>query len=216
MCMNGKREAACLKKMRIRARGGEEKTRVYYTHACVFLEKVFKEKLLRPDRDVSFAEMDGAPVRFFVLLSLHYTTFVNHEWVSDASMRASGVSSFFSPLSLSFSPSCYTLEGKYGEASSRAATGAYRYRASSRAEPFSFSRDQRGLLSFSLFLSFVDNWKGYYREEMEVENRKSAILEETRVAFETVILIFQTRSRGGLEEPRKGRNYEEEGDEEAR
>lgn len=69
---------------------------------------------------------------------------------------------------------------------------------------------------FSLFLSFVDNWKGYYREEMEVENRKSAILEETRVAFETVILIFQTRSRGGLEEPRKGRNYEEEGDEEAR
>lgn len=101
MCMNGKREAACLKKMRIRARGGEEKTRVYYTHACVFLEKVFKEKLLRPDRDVSFAEMDGAPVRFFVLLSLHYTTFVNHEWVSDASMRASGVSSFFSLLSLS-------------------------------------------------------------------------------------------------------------------
>lgn len=153
--MNGKREAACLKKMRIRARGGEEKTRVYYTHVSVFLEKVFKEKLLRPDRDVSFAEMDGAPVRFFVLLSLHYTTFVNHEWVSDASMRASGVSSFFSLLSLS--PSCYTLEGKYGEASSRAATGAYRYRASSRAEPFSFSRDQRDLLSFSLFLSFVDN-----------------------------------------------------------
>ena len=163
--MNGKREAACLKKMRIRARGGEEKTRVYYTHACVFLEKVFKEKLLRPDRDVSFAEMDGAPVRFFVLLSLHYTTFVNHEWVSDASMRASGVSSFFSPLSLSFSPSCYTLEGKYGEASSRAATGAYRYRASSRAEPFSFSRDQRGLsLSFSASLIIgkviiVKKWK---------------------------------------------------------
>lgn len=67
VCMNEKRGAAWSKKIRIRAQGGEEKTRVYYTHASVFFEKVFKEKLLRPDRDVSFAEMDGAPVRFFVL-----------------------------------------------------------------------------------------------------------------------------------------------------
>lgn len=27
-------------------------------------------------------------------------------------------------------------------------------------------------LSLSFFLSFVDNWKGYYREQMEVENRR--------------------------------------------
>lgn len=212
MCMNGKREAACLKKMRIRARGGEEKTRVYYTHACVFLEKVFKEKLLRPDRDVSFAEMDGAPVRFFVLLSLHYTTFVNHEWVSDASMRASGVSSFFSPLSLSLQA---VIRSKGSTEKLRHAPRQVPIDIEQVREPSLFlSLEIKGV--FSLFLSFVDNWKGYYREEMEVENRKSAILEETRVAFETVILIFQTRSRGGLEEPRKGRNYEEEGDEEAR
>lgn len=50
--------------------GREEKTRVYYTTLIhththtIFFEKVFKEKLLRPDRNVSFAEMDGAPVRF--------------------------------------------------------------------------------------------------------------------------------------------------------
>lgn len=149
MCMNGKREAACLKKMRIRARGGEEKTRVYYTHACVFLEKVFKEKLLRPDRDVSFAEMDGAPVRFFVLLSLHYTTFVNHEWVSDASMRASGVSSFFSPLSLSLSKLLYarrevrrsfvTRRDRCLSISSKFASRAFFFLSRSKGSSLSFS-----------------------------------------------------------------------------
>lgn len=36
-----------------------EKTERHSIHGCVFFEKVFKEKL-RSDRNVSFAEMDGA------------------------------------------------------------------------------------------------------------------------------------------------------------
>lgn len=124
VCMNGKREAACSKKMRIRGEEGEKNESLLYTRLCILRESFLRRNYYVPDRDVSFAEMDGAPVRFF--LSLHYTTFVNHEWVSDASMRASGVSSFFlASLSLSLFPSCYTLEGEYREASSRAATGAY-------------------------------------------------------------------------------------------
>ena len=106
-----------------RGRGGKNES-LLYTRLCILRESFLRRNYYVPDRDVSFAEMDGAPVRFF--LSLHYTTFVNHEWVSDASMRASGVSSFFlASLSLSLFPSCYTLEGEYREASSRAATGAY-------------------------------------------------------------------------------------------
>lgn len=164
VCMNGKREAACSKKMRIRGEEGEKNESLLYTRLCILRESFLRRNYYVPDRDVSFAEMDGAPVRFF--LSLHYTTFVNHEWVSDASMRASGVSSFF-------------LASLFLQAVIRSRGNTEKLRHAPRQVPIDIeslllSLEIKGArsLSLSFFLSFVDNWKGYYREQMEVENRR--------------------------------------------
>lgn len=161
--MNGKREAACSKKMRIRGEEGEKNESLLYTRLCILRESFLRRNYYVPDRDVSFAEMDGAPVRFF--LSLHYTTFVNHEWVSDASMRASGVSSFF-------------LASLFLQAVIRSRGNTEKLRHAPRQVPIDIeslllSLEIKGAkVSLSLFLSYVDNWKGYYREQMEVENRR--------------------------------------------
>lgn len=158
--------------------------------------------------------MDGAPVRFF--LSLHYTTFVNHEWVSDASMRASGVSSFF-------------LASLFLQAVIRSRGNTEKLRHAPRQVPidiesrafFFLSRSKgRGLslsLSFSASLiigkviienkwkSRIDDTRGNLHrvKPCKIRGKRIKLNRAMIEAFETVILIFQTR----LEERR---NYEGE------
>lgn len=214
MCMNGKREAACLKKMRIRAGEGERKKRESTIHTPVYSWR----KFLRRNYYV--------PIEMSVLrkwMGLRFGSSFFYRCIIPPLSTTSGLATrrcepraflLSSRPSLSLSLQA-VIRSKGSTEKLRHAPRQVPIDIEQVREPSLFlSLEIKGV--FSLFLSFVDNWKGYYREEMEVENRKSAILEETRVAFETVILIFQTRSRGGLEEPRKGRNYEEEGDEEAR
>lgn len=159
--------------------------------------------------------MDGAPVRFF--LSLHYTTFVNHEWVSDASMRASGVSSFFlASLSLSL----------FFQAVIRSRGNTEKLRHAPRQVPIDIeslllSLEIKGARSLSLSLSFsasliigkviienkwksrIDDTRGNLHrvKPCKIRGKRIKLNRAMIEAFETVILIFQTR----LEERR---NYE--------
>lgn len=157
--------------------------------------------------------MDGAPVRFF--LSLHYTTFVNHEWVSDASMRASGVSSFF--LASLFLQAVIRSRGNTEKL--RHAPRQVPIDIESRAFFFlSRSKGRRSLsLSFSATLiigkviienkwkSRIDDTRGNLHrvKPCKIRGKRIKLNRAMIEAFETVILIFQTR----LEERR---NYEGE------
>lgn len=160
--------------------------------------------------------MDGAPVRFF--LSLHYTTFVNHEWVSDASMRASGVSSFFlASLSLSLFLQA-VIRSKGNTEKLRHAPRQVPIDIESRAFFFLSRLKGRGLslsLSFSASLiigkviienkwkSRIDDTRGNLHrvKPCKIRGKRIKLNRAMIEAFETVILIFQTR----LEERR---NYE--------
>lgn len=159
--------------------------------------------------------MDGAPVRFF--LSLHYTTFVNHEWVSDASMRASGVSSFFlASLSLFLQA---VIRSRGNTEKLRHAPRQVPIDIESRAFFFlSRSKGRRSLsLSFSATLiigkviienkwkSRIDDTRGNLHrvKPCKIRGKRIKLNRAMIEAFETVILIFQTR----LEERR---NYEGE------
>lgn len=158
--------------------------------------------------------MDGAPVRFF--LSLHYTTFVNHEWVSDASMRASGVSSFF--LASLFLQAVIRSRGNTEKL--RHAPRQVPIDIESRAFFFLSRLKGRGLslsLSFSASLIIgkviIENkWKSRINDTRgnlhrvkpcKIRGKRIKLNRAMIEAFETVILIFQTR----LEERR---NYEGE------